>query len=119
MYRRNPKKCTDQELYLLLQQKNKSAFDQLYGQYSCMLYGLTLQAVRSQEFAEEIVSETFCNVWNSVHSYHPERTKLSMWLINTLIATTKDYLSRKSLNYSFNVKNFPNFTFDIIQENAC
>ncbi len=119
MNRRNPKKYTDEELYLLLQQKNSKAFDQLYGQYSCMLYGLALQSVRSQEFAEEILSLTFFKAWNSIHLYHPEKIKLSIWLINSLITTTKDYLSKKSLIYSFTIKNFPNFTFDIIQEKAC
>lgn len=119
MNRRNPKKYTDRELCILLQQKNSKAFDQLYSQYSCMLYGLALQSVRSQEFAEEIISLTFIKVWNSIHFYNPDTTKLTTWLINTLIVTTKDYLSKKSLNYSFNVKDFPNFSFDIIQENAC
>lgn len=119
MKTKNQKKYTDQELYLLIQQKDKRGFDHLYNQYSCMLYGLALQSVRSQEYAQEIISITFTNAWESIQSFNQQKTKMSIWLICLLISSTKDYLSKKSLTYTFTVTNFPNFTFDIIQEKAC
>lgn len=119
MKTKNSKKYTDQELYLLIQQKDKKGFDQLYSQYSCILYGLALQSVRSEEYAEEITALTFANAWKSIRSYNHEKTKMNVWLICLLISSTKDYLSKKRLTYTFNTKNFPNFTFDIIQEKAC
>jgi DNA-directed RNA polymerase specialized sigma24 family protein len=119
MKTKNSKKYTDNELYLLIQQKDKRGFDQLYNQYSCMLYGLALQSVRSREYAEEITTLTFENAWKSIQSYNHEKVKLQMWMVCLLIRSTKDYLSKKSLSYTFNTDNFPNFSFDIIQEKAC
>lgn len=119
MKTKNSKRYTDYELYLLIQQKEKRGFDYLYNQYSCMLYGLALQSVRSQEYAEEITALTFENAWKSIHLYNNEKMKLNMWMICLLISSTKDYFSKKSVSYTFNTDNFPNFTFDIIQEKAC
>ncbi|MCU7619346.1 hypothetical protein NZ698_19365 [Chryseobacterium sp. PBS4-4] len=113
------KKYTDQELYLLIQQKNKAGFDLLYSRYSCILYGLATKALPSKEFADEIVELTFLNAWNCIHQFKDQKKTLCFWIINILINTAKDFLEAKNIKYSVKTENFPGFAFEIIEEKAC
>jgi DNA-directed RNA polymerase specialized sigma24 family protein len=113
------KKYTDQELCLLIQQKNKAGFDKLYDQYSYMVYGLASKTIRSKECAEEIAELTFLNIWNSIHVFQNQKKNLCLWIVSILITTAKDYLESKNIKYSINTENFPDFAFDILEEEAC
>lgn len=113
------RKFTDQELYLLIQQKNEEAFAKLYEQYSCTIYGLALKAVQSKEFADEVVEHTFLNVWNSIHLFKSQQKTFCVWIVCVFIKTAKDYLDSKNIKFTLNTKNFPDFCFEILEEKAC
>lgn len=113
------KKYTDQELCLLIQQKNKAGFDQLYDQYGYMIYGLASKAIRSKDCAEEIVELTFLNVWNSIHIFQNQKKNFCLWIVTILITTAKEYLESKNIKYSMTTENFPDFAFNILEEEAC
>lgn len=119
MEKETDRKCTDQELYILIQQNSKAGFDQLYDQYGFMMYGLASQALQSKEYANEIVELTFVNVWNSIHQFNNQQKTFCIWMISMLMTTAKDYLESKNIKYSIKTENFPRFTFDIIEEEAC
>lgn len=113
------KKFTDQELYLLIQQKNEAAFVHLYDRYGCTIYGLALKAVQSKEFADEVVEQTFLNVWNSIHQFRSQKKTFFTWLVCVFIKTAKDYLDSKSIKFTVKTDNFPEFSFNIIEEKVC
>jgi len=113
------KKFTDQELYLLLQQKDKAAFAQLYDQYHCIIYGLAVKAVRSKEFADEVTELTFLNVWKSLHLFKNQQKTFCVWMVCILINTAKEFLESKNIKFILNTENFPVFTFEMYEEKVC
>lgn len=112
-------KYSDNELHLLIQKKNKTAFTLLYEYYGSMIYGLAVHALKSKELADEIVELTFMKVWDSIHLFKLQKKTFCMWLVGLFIATAQDYLESKNIEFVFKNSGFPSFTFEIIGEKAC
>jgi RNA polymerase sigma-70 factor (family 1) len=54
---------TDQELFARIARGDEPAFRALYDRYSSRLFGLALRMTRSPQEAEEVLQETFLNLW--------------------------------------------------------
>lgn len=59
----NLKDCNDKELLLLLQQSNKSAFDQIFERYWKKVYSAGYKRLNDPEQVEEIVQDVFTELW--------------------------------------------------------
>lgn len=58
------------------------AFEQLYDQHSPLLYGLLLRMLGSAEDAQEVLQETFVQIWNRAAQYDASRGSELAWLIS-------------------------------------
>lgn len=58
------------------------AFDALYQRYAPLLYGLLLRILRQEADAEEVLQETFVQVWNRARMYDPSRGTEAAFLIS-------------------------------------
>lgn len=58
------------------------AFEQLYDQHSPILYGLLLRMLGSAEDAQEVLQETFVQIWNRAAKYDQTRGSELAWLIS-------------------------------------
>ena len=56
---------TDESLFILIQRKDSEAFTLLYDRYHRILYALALQYMKERMFAEDIVQQTFLDLWES------------------------------------------------------
>jgi RNA polymerase sigma-70 factor (ECF subfamily) len=54
---------TDHDLFIRIAAGDETAFRELYDRYSSRLYGLALRMTRSPQDSEEILQETFLNLW--------------------------------------------------------
>lgn len=116
---KNLKTYSDDELCRLIQQRKKAGFDYLYSQHCSSLYGIALNAVKSQTYAEDIIHKTFEKVWNNISTYRPQFATFNIWILGVLICTIKEYLSEKNISFKFNCDKFPSFSIQLLEEKAC
>lgn len=58
----------DDELFRLIQEKDKQAFSRVYDKYHRLIYATALDFLKDTALAEEIVQQTFIDLWeNSSH----------------------------------------------------
>ncbi|WP_228393969.1 RNA polymerase sigma factor [Chryseobacterium artocarpi] len=96
---------SEEELIVLLKEKNENGFHYLYDHYSGALYGVILRVVQSKEYAEEVIQDIFVKIWNSIHQYDASKGRFYTWMINIARNTAIDYL--KSKGFQNNLKNQP------------
>ena len=75
-----PTADTDAHLLVRVAERDREAFELLYGRYVRPIFGLALRRLRDRQRAEDAVQETFAAVWRSAASYRPERGPAAPWL---------------------------------------
>lgn len=65
-----------------LRQKDRKAFEVLYDKYSGALYGLAMKILKNDNWAEDILQETFVRVYRKIHTYDPIKGRLFTWMLN-------------------------------------
>lgn len=59
---------------------DEEAFEIIYKKYEGLIYYIALSITKNKEDAEEVVQDTFVNMYNSIDSYH-EKNKFKQWLM--------------------------------------
>ena len=62
--------------------KDKRGFDVLYNNYSSSLYGVINLIVKKEEFAEEILQDTFIKIWKKIEDYDASKGRFFTWMLN-------------------------------------
>ena len=70
------------ELVNALRQKENDAFTYLYDHYSPALYGVIRQIVVDVEVSNDVLQETFVNIWRRMDSYDETKGRLFTWMLN-------------------------------------
>lgn len=109
-------KYSEEELVLLLQQKDQQAFSYLYDNYAAALNGVIHRMVEDQALAEDILQEAFVKIWNNFASYDPSKGRLFTWMLNITRNLTIDMLRskgyKKQAKISADENSVSNFTDD-------
>lgn len=107
---------SDKALLLLIRNDPEAGFDELYRQYSCPLYGLAIHAVRSREYAGEIVRLTFVRILERIDLFKDQAASMCTWVIQNLVMTIQEFLASKNIRYQLKTDRFPVFTFESEEE---
>lgn len=59
---------------------DKQAFSALYQRTSPRLYTLAISVLRNRDLAQEVLQESFINIWKSASSYHSGKGSVQVWL---------------------------------------
>jgi RNA polymerase sigma-70 factor (ECF subfamily) len=70
------------ELVAALRQKENQAFSYLYDHYSGALYGIINQIVADAELSNDVLQETYVNIWRRIDTYDASRGRLFTWMLN-------------------------------------
>ena len=70
------------ELVAALRQKENQAFSYLYDHYSGALYGIINQIVADTELSNDVLQETYVNIWRRIDTYDASRGRLFTWMLN-------------------------------------
>lgn len=62
--------------------KDQRAFKVLYNKASPQVYAVLLRLLKDQNLAEEILQESFIQIWQHAHYYHSERGEPLPWMIS-------------------------------------
>ena len=77
---------------------DQAAFGELYRQTSAHLYGVALRILRESAAAEEVLQESFVNVWHHAGSYVAARSQPLTWLTSIVRNRCLDRLRKHDLD---------------------
>lgn len=103
---------SEEELIVLLKEKNETGFHYLYDHYSGALYGVVLRIVQSKEYTEEVIQDVFVKIWNSIHQYDASKGRFYTWMINIARNTAIDYLKSKGFQNQLKNQTLPDFVYN-------
>jgi len=85
---------SDAELLARVGDRDREAFEVLYGRYVRSVFGLALRKLGDRGHAEDAVQEAFTAVWRSASTYRPERGAAGGWLYTVARNAIVDRLRR-------------------------
>ena len=85
---------SDVELLARVGERDREAFEILYGRYVRSVFGLALRRLGDRATAEDAVQEAFTAIWRSASTYRPERGAAGGWLYTVARNAIVDRLRR-------------------------
>ncbi|OAH69247.1 hypothetical protein AXA65_15595 [Chryseobacterium sp. FP211-J200] len=79
---------------------------------------MALRSVKSQVDAQEIVQLTFLKIWKNIDLFEGQKPPLKIWVIQNLMTVIREFLTSKNIKFNFTIADFPNFSFELIQDNT-
>ncbi len=73
---------SENELIILIQNKDKNGMGALYNNYSAVIYGVIVRIVKRETIAEEVTNDCFLKIWNKIDQYDATKGKLFTWMVN-------------------------------------
>jgi RNA polymerase sigma factor (sigma-70 family) len=83
-----------------------AAFRRLYEATAPKLFGLALRILSKREWAEEVLQESFVNVWNSAESYESGRAAPMTWMSTIVRNKAFDFLRRRDETVEIDAETF-------------
>jgi RNA polymerase sigma-70 factor (ECF subfamily) len=77
--------------------RDQRAFAELYRLTSAKLYGVAIRILRRADWAEEVVQESFVNIWNHSTEYSATRSAPMTWMTAVVRNRALDWLRRPNL----------------------
>jgi RNA polymerase sigma-70 factor (ECF subfamily) len=77
--------------------QDQRAFAELYRHTSAKLFGVALRILRRQDWAEEVLQESFVNIWNHVSEYNPAKSAPLTWMTAIVRNRALDWMRRPNL----------------------
>ena len=89
--------ASDAELLRRVAERDREAFELLYGRYVRSVFGLALRRLGDRGHAEDAVQEAFTAIWRSASTYRPERGAAGGWVYTVARNAIVDRLRRNGL----------------------
>jgi RNA polymerase sigma-70 factor (ECF subfamily) len=86
---------SDLELMAGTASGDQQAFSLLYDRLAPRVFGLVLHVLRNQTDAEDVLQETFFQVWRNADKYDPARSPLDGWVLMMARCRALDRLRRR------------------------
>jgi RNA polymerase sigma-70 factor, ECF subfamily len=90
----DPPDPSDAELLARVGERDREAFETLYGRYVRPVFGLALRRLGDRGHAEDAVQEAFAAIWRSASTYRPERGAAGGWIYTVARNAIVDRLRR-------------------------
>lgn len=72
----------ERELVTALRRKDDQAFGYLYDHYAGALQGVVRQIVGDADVTNDVLQETFVNIWRKIDLYDESKGRLFTWMLN-------------------------------------
>jgi RNA polymerase sigma-70 factor (ECF subfamily) len=86
--------ASDAELLARVGDRDREAFELLYGRYVRPVFSLALRRLGDRGHAEDAVQEAFAAIWRSASTYRPERGAAGGWIYTVARNAIVDRLRR-------------------------
>jgi RNA polymerase sigma-70 factor (ECF subfamily) len=77
--------------------RDQRAFAELYRLTSAKLFGVAIRILRRNDWAEEVLQESFVNIWNHIVEYSAARSAPMTWMTAIVRNRALDWLRRPNL----------------------
>jgi len=77
--------------------RDQRAFAELYRMTSAKLYGVAIRILRRNDWAEEVLQESFVSIWNHIVEYNAARSAPMTWMTAIVRNRSLDWLRRPNL----------------------
>ncbi|WP_177236797.1 RNA polymerase sigma factor [Spirosoma endophyticum] len=67
-------------LIALLKAENQKAFEELYSRFAPTLLAKLMRIITDQQQAEDLLQDSFVNIWLNFHQYEPTKGRLFTWM---------------------------------------
>jgi len=74
--------------------KDQRAFAELYQRTSSKLFGVALRILRRRDWAEDVLQESFVNIWRHARDYSAARSAPMTWMTSIVRNRSLDWLRR-------------------------
>lgn len=111
----------DTQLIALLEriaQKDEAALRELYEQTSSKLYGLALRVVSSRDHAEDVLQETYMNIWRIAGDYRASLSPPMAWMGVIVRSRALDFLRRRASERADTTQELDEFLSDSLASDA-
>jgi RNA polymerase sigma-70 factor (ECF subfamily) len=65
----------------MIAEARAEALEELYNRYNRLVFSVALAIMGERDVSEEVTLDVFMRVWRRAKTYHPDRGKVSTWLI--------------------------------------
>lgn len=103
----------DELLLQAIGQGEVGAFEALYDRHAPMLYSLLIRIVRDDNVAEELVQDTFCQVWQKAQQFNGTGSVLG-WLRRIARNKALDQLRRQKVHSPVKTENLEHFESSLL-----
>jgi RNA polymerase sigma-70 factor (ECF subfamily) len=79
--------------------RDQRAFATLYRRTAPKLYAVALRILRREDWAQEVLQESFVNIWNHVGDYSTQRSAPMTWMTAVVRNRALDWLRRPQLEH--------------------
>lgn len=86
---------SDEQLLLEVAAGNQRAFAEFYDRHAPRVLGLLVRTLRHRVDAEDVLQETFWQVWRSAAQYDPRRATPEVWLFLLARSRSLDFLRQR------------------------
>lgn len=77
--------------------RDQRAFADLYRETSAKLFGVALRILRRNDWAEEVLQESYVNIWNHAAGYAAGKSAPLTWMTSVVRNRSLDWLRRPQL----------------------
>jgi len=91
---------TQDDLLILIANKDEKAFTHIYDMYSKSLFAVISNLVGDREEAEDVLQEVFVKIWKNIETYNESKGRFYTWILNIARNTAIDKLRSKGFNNS-------------------
>jgi RNA polymerase sigma-70 factor (ECF subfamily) len=74
--------------------RDQTAFAELYSRTSAKLFAVALRIVRRRDWAEDVLQESFVNIWHHAGDYAPARSAPMTWMTSIVRNRCLDWVRR-------------------------
>lgn len=89
-----PSQIADDDLLEAVSQGDESALAALYDRYRLILFGLILRILHDRQESEDVLQETFLQVWRRAEDFDPSRGRAFTWLVTIARSRALDRVRR-------------------------
>lgn len=79
--------------------RDQAAFAELYRLAAPKLYAVALRILRRQDWAEEVLQESFVNIWNHFGDYSADKSAPMTWMTAVVRNRSLDWLRRPDFEH--------------------
>jgi RNA polymerase sigma-70 factor (ECF subfamily) len=99
-----------------LKQHSAMAYQHLYHNYKGALYHAILQITQHEETANDLLQDTFVQIWNNIDKYDPEKGRLFTWMLKLCRNVCIDHSRIKNFKVHYQNESIENYVSIIDME---